>query len=46
MLAHGVDMMSHMSGLTSAAHTPDLIDEALGAFRATLSDMIRDGAFE
>ncbi|MXY65253.1 MAG: aminotransferase class III-fold pyridoxal phosphate-dependent enzyme [Gammaproteobacteria bacterium] len=46
MLAHGVDMMSHMSGLTSAAHTPDLIDEALGAFRATLSDMIRNGAFE
>ncbi len=43
MLARGVDVMSYTSGLTSAAHTPELIDEALGAFRATLSDMIRDG---
>ena len=42
MLARGVDMMSYTSGLTSAAHTPDLIDEALGAFRATLSDLVRD----
>lgn len=43
MLSRGVDMMAYTSGLTSAAHTPDLIDEALDAFRATLTDMIRDG---
>ncbi|QFT74950.1 aspartate aminotransferase family protein [Ruegeria sp. THAF33] len=43
MLARGVDMMAYTSGLTSAAHTPGLIDEAIDAFRATLSDMIRDG---
>lgn len=43
MLNRGVDMMAYTSGLTSAAHTPDLIDEALDAFRSTLSGMIRDG---
>ena len=43
MLARGVDMMAYTSGLTSAAHTPDLIDEALEAFRETLAEMIRDG---
>ncbi|WP_037313377.1 aspartate aminotransferase family protein [Ruegeria halocynthiae] len=43
MLARGIDMMAYTSGLTSAAHTYALIDEALEAFRATLSDMIRDG---
>ncbi len=46
MLARGVDMMAYTSGLTSAAHTPDLIDEALGAFRATLFDMVRDGTLK
>ena len=44
MLSRGVDMMAYTSGVTSAAHTPELIDEAFGAFHATLSDMIRDGA--
>lgn len=43
MLARGVDMMAYTSGLTSSAHTPALIDEALDAFRATLNEMIRDG---
>ena len=43
MLARGVDMMAYTSGLTSAAHTPALIDEALDAFRATLADMIHEG---
>ena len=43
MLARGVDMMAYTSGLTSAAHTPALIEEALGAFSETLSDMVRDG---
>ena len=35
--------MAYTSGLTSAAHTPDLIDETIDVFRAVLSDMIRDG---
>ncbi|MCG7521386.1 aspartate aminotransferase family protein [Ruegeria sp. Ofav3-42] len=43
MLARGVDVMSYTSGLTSAAHTTELIDEALEAFRETLSDMILEG---
>lgn len=43
MLSRGVDMMAYTSGLTSSAHTPDLIDEALAAFSETLTDMIRDG---
>ena len=43
MLSRGVDMMAYTSGLTSAAHTYELIDEALGAFEGTVSDMIRDG---
>ncbi len=43
LLARGVEMMSYTSGVTSAAHEPDMIDEALEAFRATLSDMISDG---
>lgn len=43
MLARGVDMMAYTSGLTSAAHTPKLVDEALDAFATTLSDMVRDG---
>ncbi|SLN31232.1 Glutamate-1-semialdehyde 2,1-aminomutase [Falsiruegeria litorea R37] len=43
MLAEGIDMMAYTSGLTSAAHTPELVDEALDAFRRTLARMIRDG---
>ncbi|MEW2918253.1 aminotransferase class III-fold pyridoxal phosphate-dependent enzyme [Ruegeria sp. ANG10] len=46
MLLRGVDMMAYTSGLTSAAHTPELVDEALLAFDDTLSDMIRDGALQ
>ncbi|MBO9446918.1 aminotransferase class III-fold pyridoxal phosphate-dependent enzyme [Ruegeria sp. R14_0] len=46
MLSRGVDIMSYTSGLTSAAHTPELIDEALAAFHATLCDMIRDGVVQ
>ena len=46
MLSRGVDMMAYTSGLTSAAHTPALIDEALSAFDDTLSEMIRDGALQ
>jgi len=42
MLKRGVDMMAYTSGLTSAAHTPDLVDEALDAFRETLADMLRE----
>ncbi len=42
MLARGVDMMAYTSGLTSAAHTPAIIDEALEAFHATLTDMIHN----
>ena len=44
MLARGVDMMAYTSGLTSGAHTPDLIDEALEAFAATIADMLHTGA--
>jgi glutamate-1-semialdehyde 2,1-aminomutase len=43
LLARGVDLMSHTSCVTSAAHTPALIDEALGAFDDTLTDLVRDG---
>ncbi|MFA3921033.1 aspartate aminotransferase family protein [Ruegeria hyattellae] len=46
MLWRGVDMMAYTSGLTSAAHTPDLIDEALTAFSDTLLDMVRDGVLQ
>lgn len=45
LLARGVDLMSHTSCVTSAAHTPALIDEALGAFDATFAAMARDGVF-
>jgi glutamate-1-semialdehyde 2,1-aminomutase len=43
MLKRGVDMMAYTSGLTSAAHTPALIDAALDAFDDTLSEMIDSG---
>ncbi|MEX0307676.1 MAG: aspartate aminotransferase family protein [Ruegeria sp.] len=46
MLSRRVDMMAYTSGLTSAAHTPELIDEALVAFRSTLKDMIRNGVLQ
>ncbi len=43
LLGRGVDLMSHTSCVTSAAHTPALIDEALAAFDAVLGDLVRDG---
>ena len=45
MLSRGVDMMAYTSGLTSAAHTPELIGEALEAFRQTMADMRDKGLF-
>lgn len=36
----GVDLMSHMSGVTSMAHTDADIDQTLEAFEDTLRDMI------
>ncbi len=43
LLENGVDLMSHTSCITSAAHTPDLIDEALSAFDKVLSKLVSDG---
>ena len=39
----GVDLMSHMSGVTSAAHDEEDIDQTLGAFEDTLQGMIKQG---
>ena len=39
----GVDLMSHMSGITSMAHTDADVDETLGAFEDTVQEMIADG---
>ncbi len=39
----GVDLMSHMSGVTSAAHDEEDIDQTLGAFEETLQGMIKQG---
>ena len=39
----GVDLMSHMSGITSMAHTDADIDETLNAFEDTVQEMIADG---
>ena len=36
----GVDLMSHMSGVTSMAHTDEDVDRTLEAFEDTLRDMI------
>jgi glutamate-1-semialdehyde 2,1-aminomutase len=43
LLARGVDLMSHTSCVTSLAHTPELIDEALAAFDDVLAELARDG---
>ncbi len=43
LLARGVDLMSHTSCVTSAAHTEALIDEALGAFNTVFADLVREG---
>ncbi len=39
----GVDLMSHMSGVTSMAHTAADIDETLVAFEDTVQEMIANG---
>jgi glutamate-1-semialdehyde 2,1-aminomutase len=39
----GVDLMSHMSGVTSMAHTDADIDETLEAFEDTVQEMIAEG---
>lgn len=39
----GVDLMSHMSGVTSMAHTDADVDETLQAFEDTIQEMIADG---
>ena len=39
----GVDLMSHMSGVTSMAHTEADVDETLQAFEDTVQEMIADG---
>ena len=46
LLARGVDLMSHTSCVTSAAHTPELIDEALDAFDAVFAALIQDGVLQ
>ena len=38
----GVDLMSHMSGVTSMAHTDEDVDQTLEAFEDTLRGMISD----
>lgn len=43
LLREGVDLMSHTSCVTSAAHTAAMVDEALGGFDAVFSDLVRDG---
>ena len=39
----GVDLMSHMSGVTSMAHTKADVDETLQSFEDTIQEMIADG---
>jgi glutamate-1-semialdehyde 2,1-aminomutase len=39
----GVDLMSHMSGVTSMAHSNADIDKTLEAFEETVQEMIADG---
>lgn len=39
----GVDLMSHVSGVTSMAHTDADVDETLQAFEDTIQEMISDG---
>lgn len=38
----GIDLMSHMSGVTSMAHTDEDVDQTLEAFEDTLRGMISD----
>jgi glutamate-1-semialdehyde 2,1-aminomutase len=43
--ARGVDPMSAMSGVTSAAHTMADVDETLSAFEAAFETLAADGYF-
>lgn len=43
--AHGVDLMSAMSGVTSAAHTMRDVEETLAAFGAAFDALKEDGHF-
>lgn len=43
LLNRGVDFMSFTSCVTSSAHTPELIDEALDLFDETVADLIKTG---
>lgn len=43
LLERGVDFMSFTSCVTSCAHTPALIDEAIDIFDETLADLILNG---
>ncbi len=44
--ARGVDLMSAMSGVTSAAHTMQDVDETLSAFGAAFDVLKEDGHFD
>lgn len=39
----GVDLMSHMSGVTSASHTDADVEQTLDAFAGTIQEMIQQG---
>ena len=43
LLADGVELMSYLSGVTSAAHDNALIDEALGIFESAFRELKRGG---
>ena len=43
LLSRGVDLMSQTSCVTSLAHTPQLIEEALAAFDEVFAQLVRDG---
>ena len=43
LLVGGVELMSYLSGVTSAAHDDALIDDALGVFESVFRDLKRAG---
>ncbi|SPJ31165.1 aspartate aminotransferase family protein [Falsiruegeria mediterranea] len=43
LLERGVDFMSFTSCVTSSAHTPELVDEAIEIFDETLADLVMNG---
>jgi len=46
LLERGVDFMSFTSCVTSSAHTPELVDEAIAIFDETLGDLVYSGAIK